>query len=110
MSIEIGEKESAKYWLGVLNSLKNRGLRDILILCADGLTGLKDAVATAFPQTEFQRCIVHQIRNTLKYVATKDRKNFATDLKKIYTALDEETAVRIRDEVELKREKNIRTQ
>lgn len=102
LSIEIGENESAKYWLGVLNSLKNRGLKDILILCADGLTGLKDAVATAFPQTEFQRCIVHQVRNTLKYVATKDRKNFATDLKKIYTAQDEPTAARIRDEVESK--------
>jgi len=73
-----------------------------LILCADGLTGLKDAVTTAFPQTEFQRCIVHQVRNTLKYVATKDRKNFAADLKKIYTAQDEPTADRICDEVELK--------
>ena len=63
----------------IMNSLKNRGLKDILILCADGLTGLKDAVATAFPQTEFQRCIVHQVRNTLKYVAAKDRKTFAAD-------------------------------
>ena len=102
LNIEIGANESAKYWLGVLNSLKNRGLKDILILCADGLIGLKEAVATAFPQTEFQRCIVHQVRNTLKYVATKDRKNFAADLKKIYTAPDELTATRIRDEVELK--------
>ena len=102
MSIEIGENESAKYWLGILNSLKNRGLKDILILCADGLTGLKDAVATAFPQTEFQRFIVHQVRNTLKYVAIKYRKNFAADLKKIYTAQEEPTATRIRDEVELK--------
>lgn len=64
--------------------------------------GLSDAVATAFPQTEFQRCIVHQVRNTLKYVATKDRKNFAAELKKIYTTQDEPTAARIRDEVELK--------
>ena len=102
MSIKIGENESAKYWLGVLNSLKNRGLRDILILCADGLTGLKEVVVTAFPQTEFQRCIVHQVRNTLKYVATKDRKNFAADLKKIYTTPNKPTAARIRDEVELK--------
>ena len=101
MSIEIGENESAKYWPGVLNSLKNRGLRGILILCADGLTGLKDAVATAFPQIEFQRCIVHQVRNTLNYVATKDRKNFAADLKKIYTAKDEPTAARLGDEVDL---------
>lgn len=101
MSIEIGENESAKYWLGVLNSLKNRGLRGILIICADGLKGLKDAVATAFPQIEFQRCIVHQVRNTLKYVATKDRKNFAADLKKIYTAKDEPTAARLGDDVDL---------
>ena len=99
LSIEIGENESAKYWLGVLNSLKNRGLKDILILCADGLTGLKDAVGAAFPQTEFQRCIVHQVRNTLKYVSAKDRKEFAADLKKIYTAADEPTAAKIRDDV-----------
>lgn len=102
LNIEIGENESAKYWLGVLNSLKNRGLKDVLILCADGLTGLKDAVAAAFPQTEFQRCIVHQVRNTLKYVSSKDRKEFAADLKKIYTAPDEKTAAKIRDEVEEK--------
>ena len=102
LNIEIGENESAKYWLGVLNSLKNRGLKDILILCADGLTGLKDAVAAAFPQTEFQRCIVHQVRNTLKYVSSKDRKEFAADLKKIYTAADEKTATKIRDEIEQK--------
>ena len=103
LNIEIGENERAKYWLGVLNSLKNhRGLKDILILCADGLTGLKDAVATAFPQTEFQRCIVHQVRNTLKYVSSKDRKEFAADLKKIYTAPDEKTAAKIRDKIEEK--------
>lgn len=102
LNIEIGENESAKYWLGVLNSLKNRGLKDILILCADGLTGLKDAVGAAFPQTEFQRCIVHQVRNTLKYVSSKDRKEFAADLKKIYTAADEKTAAKIRDEIEEK--------
>ena len=65
LNIESGENESAKYLLGVLNSLKKRGLKDILILCADGLTGLKDDVATAFTQTEF---IVHQVRNTLKYI------------------------------------------
>jgi transposase-like protein len=102
LSIEIGETESAKYWLGVLNSLKSRGLKDILIMCADGLTGLKDAVAAAFPQTEFQRCIIHQVRNTLKYVSAKDRKEFASDLKKIYTAANEKIAATIRDEVEEK--------
>ena len=92
LSIIIGENESSKYWLSVLNSLKNRGVQDILILCSDGLTGIKDAISTAFPKTEQQRCIVHMVRNTLKYVANKDMKSFAKDLKTIYTAADEEAA------------------
>lgn len=91
LSITVGENESAKYWLGVLNSLKNRGVKDILILCADGLTGIKESIAAAFPETEYQRCIVHQVRNTLKRVADKDKKAFANDLKTIYHAADEET-------------------
>ena len=92
LSINVGDNESAKYWLSVLNELKNRGVRDILILCADGLTGIKEAIAAAFPKTEYQRCIVHQVRNTLKYVPDKDRKAFATDLKTIYHASDESKA------------------
>ena len=99
LSIEVGENESSKYWLSVLNGLKNRGVQDILILCSDGLTGLKDAVTTAFPQTEQQRCIVHMVRNTLKYVANKDMKAFAKDLKVIYTAPDEKTALKRLDDV-----------
>ena len=91
LSINIGENESSKYWLGILNELKNRGVKDILILCADGLSGIKESIATAFPNTEYQRCIVHQVRNTLKYVSDKDRKEFATDLKTIYHAKNEET-------------------
>lgn len=91
LSITVGENESAKYWLGVLNSLKNRGVKDILILCADGLTGIKEAIGAAFPDTEYQRCIVHQVRNTLKRVAEKDKKAFANDLKTIYHAADEES-------------------
>lgn len=90
LSIHVGENESAKYWLSILNELKNRGVQDILILCADGLTGIKEAIATAFPKTEYQRCIVHQVRNTLKYVSEKDRKAFAVDLKTIYHASSEE--------------------
>ena len=78
----------------VLNSLKNRGVQDILILCSDGLTGMKDAIATAFPMTEQQRCIVHMVRNTLKYVANKDMKAFAKDLKTIYTSPDEKNALK----------------
>lgn len=92
LSINVGDNESAKYWLSVLNELKNRGVKDILILCADGLTGIKEAIAAAFPKTEYQRCIVHQVRNTLKYVPDKDRKAFATDLKTIYHASDESKA------------------
>lgn len=92
LTIQVGENESSKYWLSVLNGLKNRGVKDILIICADGLTGIKEAISTAFPKTEYQRCIVHQVRNTLKYVSEKDRKPFATDLKTIYQAPDEERA------------------
>lgn len=92
LSITVGDNESSKYWLSVLNELKNRGVKDILIICADGLSGIKEAIAAAFPKTEYQRCIVHQVRNTLKYVPDKDRKAFATDLKTIYHASDEEKA------------------
>ncbi len=92
LRIQIGQTESSKYWLGVLNELKNRGVRDILVLCADGLTGMKEAVNAAFPNTEYQRCIVHQVRNTLKYVADKDKKLFAADLKTIYQAPNESIA------------------
>lgn len=90
LSITVGENESSKYWLSVLNDLKNRGVQDILILCADGLTGIKESISAAFPQTEYQRCIVHQVRNTLKYVSHKDKKAFANDLKSIYHASNEE--------------------
>ena len=92
LSIHVGTNESAKYWLSVLNELKNRGVKDILIICADGLTGIKEAINAAYPKTEYQRCIVHQVRNTLKYVPDKDRKAFATDLKTIYHAPNEDQA------------------
>lgn len=86
ISLSIGQNESSKFWLGMLNDLKNRGVKDIMVLCADGLTGMKEAINTAFPGTEYQRCIVHQVRNTLKHVSYKDVKKFATDLKTIYQA------------------------
>ena len=92
LSSTVGDNESSKYWLSVLNELKNRGVKDILIICADGLSGIKEAIAAAFPKTEYLRCIVHQVRNTLKYVPDKDRKAFASDLKTIYHASDEEKA------------------
>ena len=94
LAIEVGENESSKYWLSVLNCLKNRGVQDILVLCADGLSGIKEAITAAYPSTEYQRCIVHQVRNTLKYVADKDKKEFASDLKTIYTAPDEKTGLK----------------
>ena len=92
LTIKIGDNEGSKYWLSVLNELKNRGVKDIMVICADGLSGIKEAIATAFPNTEYQRCIVHQVRNTLKYVPDKDRKEFAKDLKTIYHASTEEKA------------------
>ena len=90
ISLQIGENESAKYWLGVLNDLKNRRVKDVMIICADRLTRIKEAIGAAFPKTEYQRCIVHQIRNTLKYISYKNKKALATDLKTIYLASNEE--------------------
>ncbi len=99
LTINVGTNESSKYWLSVLNELKNRGVQDIMIICADGLTGIKEAISTAFPKTEYQRCIVHQVRNTLKYVPDKDRKQFAADLKTIYHSPTEEKAREALDKV-----------
>lgn len=88
----IGENESAKFWLGILNGLKNRGVEDILIACVDGLTGFTSAIEAVYPRTEIQQCIIHQIRNSTKYVSYKDLKPLMADLKKVYTAVDEQTA------------------
>jgi transposase-like protein len=99
ISLTIGENESAKYWLGVLNELKSRGVKDIMVICADGLTGIKEAIASAFPKTEYQRCIVHMVRNTLKHVYYKDMKAFAADLKTIYLADSEKTGRTALDKV-----------
>lgn len=89
LGIWIGKNESAKYWLGVLNELKVRGVKDILIMCSDNLTGIKEAINTVFPNTLQQRCIVHMIRNSVKYVNYKDLKEFTKDLKQIYTSVNE---------------------
>jgi len=83
----IGGNESAKYWLGVLNEIKNRGVEDIMIVSVDGLTGFGEAIGAVFPKAEIQRCIVHQIRYTAKFVNYKDLKPFVKDLKAIYQAL-----------------------
>ena len=89
----VGENESAKFWMSVMNSLKNRGVEDILIACVDGLTGFPDAIGAVFPKTEIQRCIIHQIRNNTKFVSYKDIKALMADLKKVYAAVDESTAL-----------------
>ena len=102
LGIWIGENESAKYWLGVLNELKQRGVKDILIICSDNLTGIKDAINTAFPNTIQQRCIVHMIRNSVKYVNYKDLKEFTKDLKLIYTSANEKKAFEKLQEVKNK--------
>ncbi len=86
LGLWIGENETSKYWLQVLNEIKNRGVEDILILCTDNLSGLTDAINATFPNSDIQKCIVHQIRNSLKFVSYKDRKLAATDLKTIYKA------------------------
>lgn len=92
LGMYVGENESAKFWLTVLNGLKNRGVKDILIACIDGLTGFAQAIAAVFPETEIQHCIIHQIRNSTKYVSYKDLKALMADLKRVYTASTEEIA------------------
>ncbi len=89
----VGENESAKFWLGILNGLKNRGVEDILIACVDGLTGFTNAIEAVFPQTEIQQCVIHQIRNSTRFVSYKDLKILMADLKKVYAAVDEQTAL-----------------
>jgi len=89
----VGENESAKFWLGILNGLKNRGVEDILIACVDGLTGFTNAIEAVFPKTEIQQCVIHQIRNSTKFVSYKDIKALMADLKKVYAAVDEQTAL-----------------
>ena len=92
LGIWIGENETSKYWLTLLNELKNRGVEDILIFAIDGLNGFNQAIQAVYPKAEIQRCIVHQIRSSLKFVSWKDRKAVAKDLKTIYSAATEEDA------------------
>jgi len=102
LGIWLGATESAKYWLSVLTGLKNRGVRDILITSVDGLSGFTDAIQTAFPKTEVQRCVIHQIRASTRYVSYKDIKAFTTDLKPIYKAATEELGLQALEELEAK--------
>ena len=100
LGLYLGEAEGSKYWLSVLTELKNRGLNDIFILCADGLKGLPEAVEASFPKTIFQTCIVHLVRHSLNYVSYTNKKLVATDLKKIYSADTVELALEYLDEFE----------
>ncbi len=97
LGMYVGENESARFWLSIMNGLKNRGEEDILIACVDGLDGFPQAIEAVYPQTEIQQCIIHQIRNTTRFVSYKDIKRLMTDLKRVYTAPTEETA---REELE----------
>lgn len=92
LGLYLNESEGAKFWLQVLTDLQNRGVQDILIASVDGLKGFPEAIHSVFPQTEVQLCIVHQIRNSLKYVASKNQKQFAGELKKVYQAFTKEEA------------------
>ena len=102
LGLHLSENEGANYWLSVLTDLNNRGVKDILIACIDGLTGFPDAIAAIFPKTEVQLCIVHQLRNSMKYVASKHQKIFMADLKPVYRAETKEAAELALDELEAK--------
>ena len=93
LGIWVDEAEGAKFWLSICNDLKNRGGKKILIACMDGLKGLPQAIKTVFPTVDIQTCIVHQIRNSIKYIASKDKKAFMKDLKEVYKATTEELAL-----------------
>lgn len=94
LGIWIGAAETSRFWLGVLNDLKTRGVQKVHIFCVDGLNGFTEAIAATYPQARVQRCVIHQIRASMRYVGWKDRKAFAQDLKAIYTAVNEEEALR----------------
>lgn len=102
LGLYLSESEGANYWLSVLTDLYNRGVEDILIACVDGLTGFPEAIATIYPDTEVQQCIIHQIRNSMKYVASKHQKAFMADLKPVYRAVSKEAAEMELDRLEAK--------
>ncbi|MED4332090.1 IS256 family transposase, partial [Schinkia azotoformans] len=93
LGIWVGGNESSKFWLGVLNDLKTRGIKTVNLFCVDGLTGFREAIQAVYPFADIQRCIIHQIRSSTKYVSYKHIKEFVADLKLIYTSINEETAV-----------------
>jgi len=100
LGLWVGESEGANFWLNILTELKNRGVEDIFIASIDGLKGFPEAINSVFPKTEIQLCVIHQIRNTLKYVASKDQKKFMQELKEVYKASTEEAALLSLDRLE----------
>ncbi len=102
LGLYLSETEGARYWLNVLTDLHNRGVKDILIACVDGLTGFPEAIASIYPHTEVQLCIIHQIRNSIKYVASKNQRAFMEDLKPVYRASTQAAAEQALDELETK--------
>ena len=105
LGLWMSENEGAKFWLANLTELKNRGVQDILIACTDNLTGMTDAITAVYPKTEHQLCIVHQIRNSLRFVSYKDRKDLVSDLKPVYAAATEEVALSALEEFAAKWDK-----
>jgi putative transposase len=93
LGIWVGANESSKFWLSVLNDLRNRGLQNVLVFCVDGLNGFKEAIGSVYPFAKIQRCIIHQLRASMKYIPHKDKKAFAKDLKAVYSALNENVAL-----------------
>lgn len=102
LGLYLSESEGANYWLSVLTDLHNRGVEDILIACVDGLTGFPEAIASIYPDTEVQQCVIHQIRTSMKYVASKHQKAFLADLKPVYRAATRQAAEAALDELEAK--------
>ena len=102
LSITVGANESSKFWLGMLNDLKNRGIKDVLFFCVDGLPGFKDAIQAVFPSAQIQRCVIHMLRNSFKYINYNDLKKFSADFKNVYNAPNESAAL---DELEVVKEK-----
>ena len=93
LSITVGANESSKFWLGMLNDLKNRGVKDVLFFCVDGLPGFKEAIQTVYPQAQIQRCVIHMLRNSFQYVYYNNLKNFSSDFKSLYNATTEKAAL-----------------
>lgn len=93
LSITVGANETSKFWLGMLNDLKNRGVQDVLFFCVDGLPGFKEAIGAVYPDAQIQRCVIHMLRNSFKYVNYSDLKKFSSDFKAVYNATNETSAL-----------------